>query len=45
VNLKPDPYTGIEGVATFPRFIFMAGYQMRFGGRLTPPRQPGATGD
>jgi hypothetical protein len=31
-NRKPDPYTGIEGDATFPRFIFLAGYQLRFGG-------------
>jgi hypothetical protein len=32
VNRKPDPYTGIEGDATFPRFVFLAGYQTRFGG-------------
>ena len=39
VNRKPDPYTGIEGDATFPRFILLAGYQMRFGGRSSsvPP--------
>ncbi len=35
VNRKPDPYTGIEGDATFPRFIFLAGYQLRFGGART----------
>lgn len=38
VNRKPDPNTGIEGDATFPRFIFLAGYQVRFGGR--PPVKP-----
>jgi hypothetical protein len=29
---KPDPYTGIEGDATFPRYIFLATYGWRFGG-------------
>jgi copper chaperone CopZ len=31
-NRKPDPYTGLLGDATFPRFIVLAGYSMRFGG-------------
>lgn len=29
---KPDPYTGLQGDATFPRYIFMASYGWRFGG-------------
>jgi hypothetical protein len=33
VNRKPDPYTGIEGDATFPKVIFLVGYQFRLGGR------------
>lgn len=33
VNRKPDPYTGIEGDATFPKVIFLAGYQFRLGGK------------
>jgi hypothetical protein len=37
VNRKPDPYTGIEGDATFPKVIFLAGYQFRFGGRAAAP--------
>jgi hypothetical protein len=45
VNRKPDPYTGIEGDATFPRFIFLAGYQMRFGGRPAPVRPPAGAHD
>jgi copper chaperone CopZ len=31
-NRKPDPYTGLLGDATFPKFILLAGYSMRFGG-------------
>jgi copper chaperone CopZ len=31
-NRKPDPYTGLAGDATFPRFIILAGYSMRLGG-------------
>lgn len=42
VNRKPDPYTGIEGDATFPKFIFLAGYQFRFGGPRQPPAVAGA---
>jgi hypothetical protein len=33
VNRKPDPYTGNQGDATFPKVIFLAGYQFRLGGR------------
>jgi hypothetical protein len=40
VNRKPDPYTGIEGDATFPKVIFLAGYQFRLGG---PPRAAAPT--
>lgn len=38
-NRKPDPYTGIQGDATFPDYIFMAGYQMRLGGPRSRPVQ------
>jgi copper chaperone CopZ len=31
-NRKPDAYTGLLGDATFPKFILLAGYSMRFGG-------------
>lgn len=30
-NRKPDPYTGLQGDATFPNFIFLATYSYRFG--------------
>jgi len=33
----PDPNTGLEGDATFPRHIFLAGYSLRFGGRKIGP--------
>jgi hypothetical protein len=38
-NRKPDPYTGLEGDATFPRFILMASYGFRFGAKkpVAPP--------
>jgi hypothetical protein len=36
-NRKPDPNTGIEGDATFPRHIFLGTYGFRFGGRKGPP--------
>lgn len=37
-NRKPDPNTGIDGDATFPRYIALASYGFRFGGRkATPP--------
>lgn len=46
-NRKPDPCTGLEGDATFPRFILMASYGLRFGARkpaappwTTPPSAP-----
>lgn len=32
-NRKPDPYTGLEGDATFPKYIFLATYGWRFGGK------------
>ena len=40
VNRKPDPYTGIEGDATFPKVIFLAGYQFRFGGHKPASTAP-----
>lgn len=33
-NRKPDPNTGIEGDATFPRYIALGSYTFRFGGKL-----------
>lgn len=32
-NRHPDPNTGLEGDATFPRVIFLTSYSWRFGGR------------
>lgn len=47
----PDPNTGLEGDATFPRQIFLTSYSFRFGAKkivppplLTPPT-PGAPDD
>lgn len=37
-NRHPNPYTDLEGDATFPRHIFITSYSMKFGGRkLAPP--------
>lgn len=46
-NRKPDPNTGIEGDATFPRYIALGSYTFRFGGKVTdtlrkPPFAQGA---
>jgi hypothetical protein len=30
-NRKPDPYTGAEGDATFPDYVFLGSYSIRFG--------------
>jgi hypothetical protein len=38
-NRKPDPYTGLRGDATFPKYIVLASYGWRFGGKV---RAPGA---
>ena len=42
-NRKPDPYTGAQGDATFPNYIFLASYGWRFGGKdvacAVPPPQ------
>ena len=43
-NRKPDPYTGLEGDATFPKMVFLAGYVVRFGGRKAQPVTPRAPG-
>jgi len=32
-NRKPDPYTGLQGDATFPRYIMLGSYGFRFGGK------------
>jgi hypothetical protein len=39
-NRKPDPYTGLQGDATFPRFIVLGSYSLRFGGKIGAPAQP-----
>jgi hypothetical protein len=39
-NRKPDPYTGLAGDATFPNFIVLGSYSLRFGGKKTAPGQP-----
>ena len=41
-NRKPDPNTGIAGDATFPRYIALASYGFRFGGRkvAVPAKSP-----
>lgn len=44
---RPDPNTGLEGDATFPRHIFLTSYSYRFGGKsatdlqLAAPATPG----
>lgn len=43
-NRKPDPYTGAAGDATFPRFIALGNYSVRFGGRAIQAPQTPATG-
>lgn len=39
-NRKPDPYTGIQGDATFPKYIVLAGYSFRFGRTLGSEQRP-----
>lgn len=39
-NRKPDPYTGLEGDATFPKMVMLAGYSFRLGGRKPQPAAP-----
>ena len=46
---KPDPYTGNLGDATFPRYIALASYGFRFGGKgglkpVTPSPTPDKVG-
>jgi hypothetical protein len=41
-NRKPDPYTGLQGDATFPKYIVLGTYGFRFGGRRPPPPAPPA---
>jgi len=46
-NRKPDAYTGALGDATFPRFIILGTYSVRFGGLKNvqgPKAGPGALG-
>lgn len=45
-NREPDPYTGQLGDATFPRFIILGNYSLRFGkasSQIGIPRGPIAT--
>jgi len=40
---EPDPYTGVNGDATFPDYVFLGNYSIRFGGpkrASTPVRPP-----
>jgi hypothetical protein len=39
-NRRPDPNTGLEGDATFPREIFLTSYSWRFGRKPAPALQP-----
>lgn len=41
-NRKPDPYTGLQGDATFPKYIFLGTYSWKFGGRKPLPTPPAA---
>jgi hypothetical protein len=41
-NRHPNPYTGVEGDATFPRAVFLTSYGFRFGNRNPAP--PASTG-
>jgi hypothetical protein len=41
-NRKPDPYTGLQGDATFPKYIVLGSYGFRFGGRRAQPPTPPA---
>lgn len=34
-NRRPNPYTGMEGDATFPDFIILAGFSYRFPARAS----------
>jgi hypothetical protein len=39
-NRHPNPYTGREGDATFPRHIFLTSYSLKLGRGLKPPAPP-----
>jgi hypothetical protein len=42
-NRRPNPYTGMEGDATFPDYIYLLGYSYRFpprGGASKPAEEP-----
>ena len=39
-NRKPDPYTGAEGDATFPDYVFLGSYSVRFGKGTSPLKGP-----
>jgi len=36
-NRKPDPYTGLQGDATFPKYIVLGSYSFRFGAPKPKP--------
>jgi hypothetical protein len=44
-NRHANPYTGIEGDATFPRAVFLTSYGFRFGNRKPAPAPSTAQGN
>ena len=39
-NRLPDPYTGASGDATFPDYVFLGNYSIRFGRGATKLKGP-----
>lgn len=39
-NRLPDPYTGAAGDATFPDYVFLGSYSVRFGKGISPLKGP-----
>ena len=39
-NRLPDPYTGAKGDATFPDYVFLGSYSVRFGKGVSPLKGP-----
>jgi len=39
-NRLPDPYTGAHGDATFPDYVFLGSYSVRFGKGTSPLKGP-----
>jgi hypothetical protein len=44
-NRFRDPYTGNEGDSTFPEYVAIATYSMRFGGKTMSHQMPGPASD